>query len=890
VQLPLGSAQISRNNRYTPQSVATRWGFTNRLKFGARNSELAALGVIRYLANDNSGREVIGLSAYTATDGNIYGATPFIQSSVTVLTTTSFINQANLPLVPGLRPVITQAFNKGMIAMGDLTTGVAPNMIYDPNAGTLDQVSDVPFAAPWNPSKRYRIGHVISPSTFQTDGLPAQQGTWIPTQTGHLYRCIVAGTSGTAPPTFPTGFGNAVTDNTVTWEEHTPVAVSGLPDPDAAITPTTTVDLASPIIDQATVFVALTYLNANGESINELVTPDGVLDPSRVLQFKNTTGGPVDLTAINPGIPAEFAVGGPLGANGATSYQAYAFISQGPPDVTKYTDPTFYAQIPGGPFLSSTPFTISAFPIGPPLPTVNSATVAGTGNVDTGVRWLVWMFETRTEYITGFSASAPIRVNVTQAGFKLLNDRVPLGPYNCVRRIAAFTVAGASAAGPYFYVDRDDVESPGFNQADVPITKTTINDNTTTQVQFNFTDTYLPGASEVTDYFNRIEVPPASAIAFSKTLAQVIYTGCKGFPSGFLVSDLDDPEAVRVPGSNLQCAESDGDRTVGWGEIRENQIALKENSGHAVVPNDGDPSTWPVHRLWSGSGPCGAKAWDVATEDSADFMIYAHHDGPMRFVGGAPQLVGKEIGAIVNTDTFGLWRRINWSVGYKIVVKIDTSRREVRFAVPLDFQTEPNTTITLSYALGWDDAVIFIVRTGREVPNISGRRWSVDDLNALDYVYVPQRYQTSTTQAGVDLNNQMMLCSPDGALYTLTEGQLSDQNWDGAPMGYFSQWLSVFGSNPTRGIFSLQGGTVGGTGNGALNVYAVDEKGRTVPLSTSLRTMVLTSTNQQRDFGVVGTQGVLWGIGFDNGGVAGAGYMIDTAILWLRKFFSTRIG
>lgn len=891
VQLPLGSAQTSRNNRYTPQSVGTRWGFTNRIKFGAQNSRLAALGVIRYLANDNSGREVIGMSAYTQADGNIYGATPFLQSSVILLTTDAFVDIANMPRVSGLYPVITQAFNRGMIAMGNLTSGVAPNLIYDPNAGTLDEISDLPWAAPWNPLKRYRLGQIVSPSTFQTNGLPAQQGTWVAQKTGHFYRCTThQGVSAATPPTWPLGEADSVVDGTVIWEEHTPVALTGLPDPPAAITPTVAVDGGSPITPGATVFVALTYVSAVGEGINELVTPDGVLDPSRVLQFKNTFLSAVDLSVIMPAISPEYQAGGPLGANGATGFQVYAFIEQGTPDITKYTDPTYYAQVAGGPLAAGASITISAFPTGVTLPTVNTATVSAVGNVDTGVRWMVVFYETRTAYQTGFSASAPIRVNVTQAGRMVLVDHLPVGPYNCVRRLCAFTVAGASSAGPYFYVDANDVESPGFNQADVPITATTINDNTSSQAQFNFTDTYLPGASEVTDYFNRIEVPPASAVAFSKTLAQVIYTGCAGFPSGYLVSDLNDPEAVRVPGSNLQCAESDGDRTVGWGEIRENQIALKENSGHAVIPNDGDPSTWAVHRLWSGSGPCGAKAWDIATEDAADFMVYAHHDGPYRFVGGAPQLVGKEIGAIVNTTTVGLWKRINWAVGYKIVVVIDPTRREVRFSVPLDFATECNTTITMSYALGWDDAIIFIVRTGREVPNINGRRWSVDDLVALDWVYIPQRYQVSTSQPGVDLNNEIVMCSPDGAAYTLTEGQLYDEDWNRAHVGYDSRWLSVFGSNPTRAIFSLQGATVGATGNGPLNVYAVDEKNRTIALSKPLRTMVLTPNNQVRDFGVVGIQGTLWGIGFDNGAVAGNGYLIDTAILWLKKFYSSRNG
>lgn len=890
VLLPLGSAQISRNSRYTPQGVSTRWGFTNRLKFGAQGSKLAAAGVIRYLANDNSGKEVIGLAGYTQTDGNIYGATPFLQSSVTQLTTDAFVALANLPRVPGINPVITQAFNKGMIAMGDLTSGAAPNLIYDPNAGTLDQISDVPFGAPWNPNKRYRVGHVVSPSTFQTNGLPVQEGTWVAANTGHLYRCVTAGTSDPAtPPVWPLGEASTIGDGTVLWEEHTPECLAGLPDPQAATTPTTAVDLASPILNGATVFIALTYNNSTGEGINELVNANGILDPGRVLQWKNTTGGAVDLSVLMPAIPPELAVGGPLGANGATSYNVYAFIEQGTPDVTKYTDPTYYAQVVAAKAPGAS-VTLSAFPTGQAIPTVNGATVAAAGNVDTGIRWMVVLFETRTGYETGFGATSPIRVNVSQAGLKVLAANIPLGPYNCTSRICAFTVAGASSAGPYFYVDRDDVESPGFNQADIPITTTRIPDNVTTTAQFNFTDTYLPGASEVTDYFNRIEIPGASAIKFSQTLSQVVYTGCKGFPSGFLISDLDDQEAVRVPGSNLQCAESDGDRTVGWAEIRENQLALKENSGHAVIPNNGDASTWAVHRLWSGSGPVGAKAWDTATEEGGDFLIYAHETGVYRLVGTTPQLVAKDVGAVVNTDTPGYWKRINWNVGYKIVCKIDASRREVRFAVPLDGATENNTVLTLSYALGWNDPIIFIVRTGREVPDISGRRWSVDDLAAMDFAYVPQRQQVTNSQPGVDLNANMMLCAPDGALYTLTEGQLYDQNWAGQPVGYFSQWLGVPAPNPTLAIFSLQGGTVGGTGNGALNVYAQDEKGRRVMLTKDSRTMVLTAVEQQRDFGLVGVQGCRWAMGFDNGGIAGNGFTINTAILWVRKFFNSRRG
>ena len=39
------------------------------------------------------------------------------------------------------------------------------------------------------------------------------------TPNAHLYRCIIAGTSAAAPPTFPTVSGNTVADGTVTWAE-----------------------------------------------------------------------------------------------------------------------------------------------------------------------------------------------------------------------------------------------------------------------------------------------------------------------------------------------------------------------------------------------------------------------------------------------------------------------------------------------------------------------------------------------------------------------------------------------------------------------------------------------------------------------------------------------
>lgn len=890
VQLPLGLASVSTNNRYTAQSVGTRWGFKNRLTFGAQNSNITGLASLRYLANNNSGLELFNLLAYTATDGNVWSAIPYQQSSVAQLSTDAMLTLANLPRVPNLNPRVTQAFNRGYIAMGDLASGQAAPMVYDPSLQTLDPASDKPFGVAWTPETRYRVGQMVSPSSFQTFGLPTAEGTWVPTITGHLYRVTVAGISDPiTQPTWPTNTGGVITDGTVTFTEYTPTCASGLPDPFAPITPTTAADGGSPILNGATVYLVLTYVSAQGESINDLTDTQGNLDLTKVLVFVNATGGPVDLTVTMPPIPAELAVGGPLGANGATGYNAYAYIVQGTPNIVQYTDPTYYAQFGGTNLAAGATTTLSTWPTGQAIPTVNTAIITTPGNVDTGIRWMVVLFETRTGYQTGFSISAPIQVNVTQTGLAVLAQKIPIGPYNCIRRICAFTVAGASSAGPYTYVDSDDVESPGFNQPDIPITATTIDDNVTTTATFNFTDTYLPGATDVTNYFQRIEIPFCSDVYFSKTLQMVIYAGAVGYPSGFLVSDLEDPEAIRVPGSNLQVSESDGDRAVCWREVRENQVAFKENSGFVVIPNDGDPSTWDPQGQWRGKGPVGAKAIDIAGDNAAnEFAVFAHRTGLYRWVGGEPQLVNIEL--IGTPEHPGLWDNINWTYGYLIVVTIDDKRREVRISVPYGNSTVRNMVITVNYFFGWDDPVVFVQRRGVLVPNVNGRKWSLDNIACGDMVYVPQRYDPENMLAGVDLQNALLVGGPDGAVYSLAEGQYWDDDYNKLKLGYLSKWQSVPGPNVALSLTSLEGASLSATGNDFINVYAQDDQGLIYPLSKPNRTWMLGPLETQRDFGTVAATACRFGIGFDNGGVAGAWYEMHTANLWTVPTYATRPG
>jgi hypothetical protein len=55
----------------------------------------------------------------------------------------------------------------------------------------------------WAASTPYAVGDVVKPLT----------------PNGHLYRCVTAGTSGGSAPSWPTGHGLNVTDNTAVWVE-----------------------------------------------------------------------------------------------------------------------------------------------------------------------------------------------------------------------------------------------------------------------------------------------------------------------------------------------------------------------------------------------------------------------------------------------------------------------------------------------------------------------------------------------------------------------------------------------------------------------------------------------------------------------------------------------
>jgi len=128
-------------------------------------------------------------------------------------------------------------------------------------------------------------------------------------------------------------------------------------------------------------------------------------------------------------------------------------------------------------------------------PTVADSTSGGS--VSPGVHQVVVVFVTRQGYWT---APSPAVSWTAGGGWKANLTNIPTGPANVVQRLLAFTASG------------------GANFYNVPATMT-INDNTTTSLTVDFTDTILLSGTSMDYLFSQIELPEQLGIvAYSERL------------------------------------------------------------------------------------------------------------------------------------------------------------------------------------------------------------------------------------------------------------------------------------------------------------------------------------------------------------------------------------
>src|ERR1700732_4108692 len=155
----------------------------------------------------------------------------------------------------------SQAYNRAWMSFSNLLTPTAFPAVYDLQTQKLYPYGMKPVGFGWYAGALVLAGECTTPSILES-------GVTVAVGNGHLYICTVAGTTGANQPIWPLTEGGTVVDGTVTWKEQTPVMANRLPAPlPASLGLSST---ASAIPAASDVYVVLTFINAQGESLSSV--------------------------------------------------------------------------------------------------------------------------------------------------------------------------------------------------------------------------------------------------------------------------------------------------------------------------------------------------------------------------------------------------------------------------------------------------------------------------------------------------------------------------------------------------------------------------------------------------------------------------------------------
>src|ERR1700678_1772681 len=241
--LPMGVAAVCRNCRFQLTTVATRYGLQTALQ-SPNQAAISGLAGLIYTP-ENPGETLFQVPMVFDTDGFLLIEKP-AGSGILVRVQGPLVSQPS-----NAHAITTEAYNRALIAYSDLKTPKAPLNVYGLSTQQLDPYGQKPLGAAWITSTSYLAGEYVQPTA--TGG------------NGHLYRCTVAGTTAAAEPAWPLAENATVTDGGVTWEELTPVLVNRLPAPSGP--QPTRGPGGGAFAAGRDVYLAMTYVNAQGESI-----------------------------------------------------------------------------------------------------------------------------------------------------------------------------------------------------------------------------------------------------------------------------------------------------------------------------------------------------------------------------------------------------------------------------------------------------------------------------------------------------------------------------------------------------------------------------------------------------------------------------------------------
>lgn len=856
--LPLGVAAVARNVTYRMTGVRTRYGIGQ------------ALGNVAVGFNTKTSQPVTGLQAFKY-NGN--GVTPdkqvpmvydqqgnmFIESpagSGTLVSVTSALNSdgKNLVTLPAGYLQASQTLNRAYLAFTDLSKSLSGPAVYDLLTGILDPASMKQVGFSWTALTPVSVGEIVTPSPVAGNG--------------HTYRCTTAGITGAVEPIWPLGDASTINDGsgatTATWTEDTTVLAQSLQNILTAAPVVTRVPGAGTFAAGRDVYIALTLVNGNGETV-----------PGPIFKFTNTTLNDA-FTITSPVLP--LWAQGLTGLNAATGYNIYEA------DVaTALAAPllTAFRKVGGITAIGINPNVVAAG-TGAAPPILDSSFIVLAGNVCSGQRYAVVLFVSRTGYISGMTQASVVGLNVLSNGAQLYMARIPIGPANTKQRIVAFGIAGGTSVGPFAYIPANDSVNG------IPITSTVINDNTTTTATFNFPDVYLnlqlATTTNVTGFFDKIPLPGCSGCYFSPTLNRMIWFP-DATPSGFYIAPVRDPETIFGSTGILQISENDREKRVGWVDFKAVQYVLKEKSGHIVTVSAVNPAQWTARRQWTGMGPCGPRAYDVGPA----FIFFVHRSGAYVFTGTDPMWVSKELPLT--------WKRINWSAASTIWVTIDDETKEVRIGVPLDQATVPSHILKVNYEESPDfepPAHASAYSRGKLLSSAAARKWSIDDIAANSCIRAERTLLNTTPDFDhATAQSQVLFASSnaDGAVSGVLPGILADIT-PTVSIGIDSVYETVAPGEELK-VQQLGGVQANSGGNGAIGVTVLTGNNKATAdggINTSATEKILKDLIAP-DIAYVAQasgQSERFRLRFSNKRVPGAGFDLKLAVIWSRPIFQAR--
>jgi hypothetical protein len=241
--LPMGVAAVCKNCRFQLTTVATRYGVQTALQ-GPNQAPISGLASLIYTP-ENPGETLFQVPMVFDTDGYLLIESPAGSGRLVRVQGPLVTQPANA------HAIVTEAYNRALIAYSDLKTPKAPINVYGLSTQQLDPYGQKPLGAPWLASTAYLVGEYVQPTV--TGG------------NGHLYRCILAGTTQTNEPAWPLSENVTVTDGGVTWQELTPILVNRLPAPNGP--QPARLAGGGAFAAGRDVYLQMTYLNPQGESI-----------------------------------------------------------------------------------------------------------------------------------------------------------------------------------------------------------------------------------------------------------------------------------------------------------------------------------------------------------------------------------------------------------------------------------------------------------------------------------------------------------------------------------------------------------------------------------------------------------------------------------------------